>query len=414
MKLDYSIKKRSEEQSIMEEIKNNEFDKQKEKEKDFFRTYLNSLQKRPISFKNENFQKNADFTPLLYKHPENVYLKAVSEYQNNKEKMKKYNKKTGQFDLYLNRSRKNKFVIVAEDKNDNKHNVDLNKIRLKTSNSIANSKNKNNQNISINIFRGNSTKNNFKNNANSPSNKSNNYTFLTNNYKNSERKSNTAKKYSAQNNSVKKNNKEEKGEITIDEMVNFLLENDKEKIINPKKINLINIINHKKNSENRKKIIKSLNDPCNPYSAIFYNNILCKNYKVEMHYKQLDQGVPHLRIKKMQKPNLPPLNQGNNLIEERELCNTHSSGFNISKKKNNIILPSTSNELNKSGNRKKSNDKKSDKKDNDSNILFQSYGDNTDFVNNDFELPKTDRENKDNDNEKKEKKNLSGIIEEEN
>jgi hypothetical protein len=390
----------------MEEIKNNEFDKQKEKERDFYKTYLNSLQKRPISFKNEIYPRNADFTPLLYKHPENVYLKAVSEYQNNKEKMKKYNKKTGQFDLYLNRARKNKFVIVAEDKADNKYNNDKSKIRLKTSNSNANSKNKSKKSLYLNTFRENSTKNKY--NVNNSSNKSDNYTFLTNNYK--ERKSNTAKKYSSQNNSNKKKNTEEKGEITIDEMVNFLLENDKEKT-NSKKINIVNPINHKKDSDQRKKIIKSLNDPLNPYSAIFYNNILCKNYRVEMHYKNMEQGVPYLRIKKMKKPNLPPLTQGNILIEDKMLSDTYSSGFNISVKKKNIILPSTSSEHNKSGSKKKSNDNKNEKKENDSNILFQSYGDNTDFVNNDFELPKVEGENKVND---KEKKNLSGIIEEEN
>ena len=93
------------------------------------------------------------------------------------------------------------------------------------------------------------------------------------------------------------------------------------------------------------------------------------------------------------------------------LSDTYSSGFNISVKKKNIILPSTSSEHNKSGSKKKSNDNKNEKKENDSNILFQSYGDNTDFVNNDFELPKVEGENKVND---KEKKNLSGIIEEEN
>ena len=130
-----------------------------------------------------------------------------------------------------------------------------------------------------------------------------------------------------------------------------------------------------------------------------------------MHYKNMEQGVPYLRIKKMKKPNLPPLTQGNILIEDKMLSDTYSSGFNISVKKKNIILPSTSSEHNKSGSKKKSNDNKNEKKENDSNILFQSYGDNTDFVNNDFELPKVEGENKVND---KEKKNLSGIIEEEN
>jgi hypothetical protein len=416
IKLNQSIKKQLEEQSILEEIKNNEFDKQnKYKEKDFYKTYLNSLQKRPNSFRQEYFKKSNDFTPIVYKHPENIYLKAISDYQNNKEKMKKYNKKTGQFDLYLNRTRTNKFYIDAENKEKNnteKDNNNNNNNVLKTSNS--NLKSNNNQfkkkNLCINIMRGNSTKNNYNyKNINSPSMKSSYNTFITNNSSNQNKK-NTAKKNYSQNNSNKKGNNEEKGEITIDEMINFLLEKENEKI-NNKKINMINPINYRKEKEQKKKIITSLNDPLNPYSALFYNNMLINNYKVKMHYKNMEQGVPHLRAKKLKKTDLPPLNQGNNnLLEEKMIANTYSSGFNYNKKKKLIILPSTMNDFNRSGSRKKKKENKIAEKDIEGKVLFQSYENKSDFVNNDTELPKVDVEDNNNNNNKK----LSGILEEEN
>ena len=106
----------------MDEIKNNEFDKPN-KEKDYYRTYLKSIQKKPFIIKQENFQN--DFIPNVYKHPENIYLKAIFEYQNKKEKLKLYDKKTGIFDIYLNRTKKNKIYIDAENKSKN---IDSNNI----------------------------------------------------------------------------------------------------------------------------------------------------------------------------------------------------------------------------------------------------------------------------------------------
>ena len=428
-KLNYSIKKNAEEELIMEEMKNNEFDKQnKDKEKDFYKIYLNSLQKRPNSFKQDLFKKDYDFTPLVYKHPEKIYLKAVSDYQNDKEKMKKYNKKTGLFDLYLNRTRTNKFYIDAE-KKENNNNIDNTQNKLKVSNSSISKNNNNNntidnqfkkKNIRINISRGNSTGFQNKNTTS----KSTFNTFLTNSSKQKKinllsKKSNSkSKEKKLISNSSKKYNNEEKGEITLDEMINFLLDKENEKL-NQRKINLANPINYRKASEQKKKIINSLNDPGNPYSALFYNNMLYNNYKVGMHYNEMEQGVPYLRIKKMKKTSLPPLTQGN-LFEEKMLCNTYSSGFNFNNKKQRmIILPSNVNQFNKSSSRKKVNNSehnKNEKKDKiEGNVLFQSYGEKTDFYNDEFELPKVDKENKNKRNaSSREQKKLSGIIEEDN
>ncbi len=202
-------------------------------------------------------------------------------------------------------------------------------------------------------------------------------------------------------------------------MINFLLEKEKEKETeksNQRKLYVINTKSYRKTSEQkRKKIINSLNDPCNPYSALFYNNLLYNNYKVGMHYTDMEQGVPYLRIRKIKKRILPPIPQVK-IIDERIVCNTYS-GFNLNKKKNMIILQSNTNQTNKSGSIKKgnSNDKSDKKEKNKSNVLNQSYGDKNDFYNDDFELPKVSSENKSKNfrSTSRDKKTLSGIVEEE-
>ena len=417
-KFNNSIKKSAEEELIMEEIKNNEFDKQN-KEKDFYKTYLNSLQKRPNSFKKDFFKKDYDFTPLVYKHPEKIYLKAVYDYQSNQERMRQYNRRTGLFDLYLNRRRTNKFYIDA-DKKDTNNNLDnnnndkfkMNKSNMNTKNDSSNIGNQNKKKtICINVSRGHST---------GPYKTTTSYNIFLSNSTNSKLKLKNTQKKIRVNNSSKKPNSEEKGEITLDEMINFLLDKETERTSRKRK-NVMSSKNYRKSSEQKKRIINSLNDPCNPYSAFFYNNILYNNYRVGMHYKDMEQGVPYLRIQKMKKSSLPPISQAN-MMEERMLCNTYSSGFNLNRKKKMFILQSNANQSNKSNSCKKGNSNdyiksdKSDKKEkNETNVLFQSYGEKTDFYNEDFEMPKFDSENKNKMDRKssKEKKKLSGIIEEE-
>jgi hypothetical protein len=278
----------------------------------------------------------------------------VFEYNGNREKMKNYNKRTGQFDMFLNRTRINKFYINAnkEDNNINYSNEkdNLNN-KLKASNNSLSSKKGNNENkigpykkknLFININRGNSIGNNYRNeNINKLNNKN-------------------------QNND----------EISLDEMINFVLEKENEKK-HQKKFNITsNAINSRKALEQKKQIVYSLNDPYNPYSALFYNNMLGSFYNVGMHYNYYEQGVPHLRIKKFKKSSLPPVNKDNNINRERILNNTYSSGFNFNKKKKMIILPSKP-ELNTKSSSKKSknNFESSIKKDIGAKSLFQNNKD---------------------------------------
>ena len=136
-------------------------------------------------------------------------------------------------------------------------------------------------------------------------------------------------------------------------MINFVLEKENEKK-HQKKFNITsNAINSRKALEQKKQIVYSLNDPYNPYSASFYNNMLGSNYNMGMHYQYYEQGVPHLRIKKFKKNSLPPVNKESNINKERILNNTYSSGFNFNKKKKLIILPSKP-ELNTKSSFKKS------------------------------------------------------------
>ena len=135
-------------------------------------------------------------------------------------------------------------------------------------------------------------------------------------------------------------------EITLNEMVQFLLENENE-VNNYKKPILSNPINRRKTTNQKNIIINSLNDPFNPYSVLFYNNMLYNNYNVGIHYRNIKQGVPNLRIKKIKRNNLPPLFFGNN-IEEKLMSNTYSTAFNSSNKKRNAVPPISSSNTNSS------------------------------------------------------------------
>ena len=262
-------------------------------------------------------------------------------------------------------------------------------------------------------------------------------TFLTNNSSNI--KKNKSKNYSQNNSNRKSNNFEEKREITIEEMTNFFLDKDSDKT-KQKKININSAVNHKKNSQQKKRIKMSVNDPLNPYSALFYNGILFNNYKVKMHYKKMEQGVPYLRTRKVKRGDLPPLTQGNNVIEERNFPKTYSSGI---KKKKIVLLPNTDknkknisknnsdenkaiksenidNNYNNNENKdikNENNENKDEKKDIEAKMLFQTYEDNNDFVNEEYEFKKEDADINDHNemqNENKDNKRLSGIIEEDN
>jgi hypothetical protein len=220
--------------------------------------------------------------------------------------------------------------------------------KLKTS-YINNNSNENNESktnfkkkkLIIKIGRGYSTENNNLNNYKSPTKTVNNIYKL--NTTNSHRKL-IPKIIDKRNHShtTKKINSDEKREITLSEMVQFLLENENE-INTLRKPVISNPINYRKAAKQKNKILNSLNDPFNPYSVLFYNNMLYNNYNVGMHYKNIKQGVPNLRIKKMNRNDLPPLFFGNN-PDEKMMSNTYSTSFHTSNKKKDIALPDAINQ----------------------------------------------------------------------
>ena len=326
-----------------EEIKNNDSEK-KDKEREFITSYINSLDK-----------KKKEFTPNIYRHPEKIYLKAINDYQTNKEKMKKLFKKNGHFDLVLNRTKESKFYINAENKEEhttNNVNISNNKLKSSLNNNNGNNVSKSNfkkKKLLIKLGRGYSTGNSHLNAYKSPIKAQNNI-FSINSNPNRKISSNTTEK---RNNSLtkKKINSDEKRETSLNEMVQFLLENEKE-INNLKKPIIANPINHRKADKQKNKIINSLNDPCNPYSVLFYNNMLYNNFNVGMHYRNIKQGVPNLRIKKIKTNNLPPIFCGNN-FEERMMANTFTTNFNSSNKKKNVVPPITSDNFKHNTSRKR-------------------------------------------------------------
>ena len=218
--------------------------------------------------------------------------------------------------------------------NDDNNNININNENNK-------SKNYEKKKLLIKVGKSNLIENNYFTNYKSPNKTTNNIYSL--NSKSSQKLIPKKIENKRNANTIKKVNSEENREISLNEMVQFLLENKKE-LNHPKKSILSNPINHRKAAKQKKQIINSLNDPFNPYSALFYNNMLYTNYNVGMHYKNIKQGVPNLRIKKIKRNSLPPLFMGNN-AEQRMLSNTFSSKFSSNKKKN-VLLPVTSNCLN--------------------------------------------------------------------
>ena len=336
-----------------EEIKNNnELEKQikeKEKEREYLTSYINSLDKK----------KKEEFTPKIYRHPEKIYLKAINDYESNKKCLKKLNQKNTNFDLILNRTKTNKFCINAEKREDytnTNNNNDANNFNNKLKTSSNNKSKEHNESKSnfqkkkllIKIARGNSTGNENKQTLYKSPFKTNTNNYTNNINSNPMRK--LIPKKVEKLHTIRKTNSEEKREITLNEMMQFLLENENE--VNTIKKPISNPINFRKATKQKNKILNSLNDPFNPYSVLFYNNMLYNNYNVGMHFKNIKQGVPNLRIKKMKRNNLPPLFCGNN-FDEKLMSNTYSTNFNSSNKKKNIMLPNATNNFNCNSSMKK-------------------------------------------------------------
>ena len=330
-------KKELEKMLKLEEMKNNENEKkekEKDKEREFIISYINSLDK-----------KKKEFTPMLYRHPEKMYLKAINDNETNRERLKKLSQRNGQFDLILNRTKTNRCYINAENKEErlpttgNICTNNNNQLRISFNNNENNESktNFNKNKLLLKIKRGKSTGNSHLNSYKSPTKTINNYSKVSTNPNRKYLPKNIEKRNNSH--TTKKENSEEKREITLNEMVQFLLENENE-VTNLKRPIISNPINHRKATKQKNKIINSLNDPFNPYSVKFYNNMLYNNFNVGIHYKNIKQGVPNLRIKKMKRNDLPLIFAGNHL-DDKIMSNTYSSNFNTSNKKKNVVLPMT-------------------------------------------------------------------------
>ena len=291
--------------NIIEKLENN-----KRKNKfNYFKSYISSLNK-----------KCKNFNPLISERPGNIYLKEVYQNKNYKDKMKKYNKKTGKFDLFINKQNINRILSLEgiryhEYHDSSKENITNNTLEIfkkypKKINGKLVKKIKE-QKFYIKSF-------------------SNKYLINTIHTSRTKQKHNFVKKFLSKDNKQRRiktdtNIKIRKGN-NIQNMMQLLLEKENEKI--NKKLNPIN--NKRRNSDQKEKIINILNDPYNPYSTIWPNKFLNVNYNSEIKYREIEQGVPQLKVKQFKKKNLPPIyyrnipNKGDKIF-----FSTFSSGFNI-------------------------------------------------------------------------------------
>ena len=193
---------------------------------------------------------------------------------------------------------------------------------------------------------------------------------------------------------IKKENNEE---ITLDEMINYLSEKENDKLVQRQgEISNQNSSRKNGNDEQKNKIFNSLNEPLNPYSPLFYNNILNLNYNAGIQYKGTERGVPHLQIKKLKKPSLPFIKNRISLNKERLISNNFSSCYKLYKDSKLGILPnSSSSRFNKISPKNKSNKNLKENK-----ILIQNYCNKKGF--NENNKHNQNNEKLINDNEKKE------------
>ena len=226
--------------------------------------------------------------------------------------MKKYNRKTGTFDIFINKNNINKILKEEMYQDSLKENINNNTIEnfRKLPNDIITKKipKLKDNNFCIN--------NNFSNKyltntINTSTSRINNKKIIKKNNSHKNRRINTEINI----NLKKKNN--------IQDLIDFVLDNND----NDKKNKKLNPINKRKNSE-QNKIIDNVLDPYNPYSTIWPNKFLNINYNSGIRFAETEQGVPQLRIKKLKKQNLPPLSYRNILKEDNIFCKNINSRLN--------------------------------------------------------------------------------------
>ena len=302
--------------------------------------------------------------------------------------MKKYDIKTGRFDLVKNKNKKKSLPLRSFNSdifsNKTQENFFSPKKNLQNQISVSTDKKmklqKKNKSLTVSL---NSIDNKNKTiNTTDSFRKSSSLTKIPKNYFHS---FNNNKNYHTQN------------LISTEEMVNFLLETDfDKKTIFKDKNNIscrpIQNKNYRKSNQLKQNLFNCLNDPLNPYSTNFYNNLLQTNYKVGIHFKELEQGVPALRTIKISKDPLPLIN--NMKLKKNNLPNkTYSEGF-FKKKSYSEIK------------RKRSG---TPEKKIDNNVLFKNYGEPSDYTNKNFDIPINEESKVE---QKFKKDNLSEVIEE--
>ncbi len=280
-----------------EEIKNNDDnqnkDRDKNKDKNYFKTFLNSLNK-----------KSKNFNPLL-NNPGDIYLKEIHQYQTYREKMKKYNKKTGKFDIFINKTNSNSNKLSIHDcSKENLNNYTLEEYKKSP-------RDKYSKKLKENNFSPKSFSNILFNNTI--------YTTSSN----QKRRNFLKKNYNSLNKDVRIRTDSNLNLKNTHDVIKFIL--DKENDSMNKKLNPLNA---RRNLTQKNQIKYVMNDPYNPYSTIWPNKFLNVNYNMTLHYTNVEQGVPHLRVKKLKKKNLPPLYINNALhCDNKFYCSTFSSRF---------------------------------------------------------------------------------------
>ena len=270
--------------------------------KDFYKIYLDSLN-------NDNYN-SLNFNPIMNKNrPGDLYLKEVCEYQNNKEIMKNYRKKE-KYNLFLNKVLSNKIIFKEKPK-----------ILLNSSNSREKIGNNALENFKK-LLKINLTRNSRKLKQNNYSLKSISNKYLMNSFI-------KTSPISKKNNYFKEKSESNGSKLNAQNLIKYILEKEDEEMT--KKLNPIN--QSRKFSEPKNRIVDLLNDPHNPYSTIWPNKFLKVNYNMGIHYTDIEQGVPQLKIKNLKSKNLPPLYLRNKMNNKtKSIFNTFSSGFGLYQK----------------------------------------------------------------------------------
>lgn len=281
-------------ENINENNKERSNEKRK-KEKREAKVFYNSLDYKKNK-KDQNFQKVQEFKPLINKHPESLYYKNICD---------ESPKRNRNFKKQLSPLNKNKSISQS-----NKKEKNIKKVKTKGE---KQSNQTSSQTRNFNIKR---TKGYFitcnNNNDNDSHNKRKNLVNSSSNIYNL---------YCSNNDDIYKKH-------GLKTEVN----NNRGAIIY-RSIN--NNKSHKShNSLKKEDLINSLNDPDNPFSPNWINHVLKATYNLSIHYKKFSQGVPCLRVKKVNniKYNLPIINLGKIKNSQKSTNCSYSNFFRKSNK----------------------------------------------------------------------------------